>query len=190
MIKYAITGNIASGKSQVEKVLVENNFIVFDADKLAHDILVQDSTVRDAFKDYDVLENGLLSRTKLGRLVFNNASLRKKLEDIVHPLVKKRILELFEEYKNEKYIFISIPLLFETGMNDMFDKIILVSIDRKIQLQRLINRNNLSEDDALSRINAQMLEDTKLTKSDYIIENNSTIEEFMSMINKFVSGLN
>jgi len=140
MIKFAITGNIASGKSHVEKILKANGFLVFDADLISHDILINDNSVSEAFKDYDVFENGILSRFKLGKLIFADKYLRKKLEDIVHPLVREKILELFQQYKDESYVFVSIPLLFESGLVKYFDKILLISIDENIQLDRLMKR--------------------------------------------------
>jgi len=189
MIKFAITGNIASGKSHVEKILKENGFKVFDADLIAHEILIQNKTVIEVFSDYDILENGELSRIKLGKLIFADKALREKLEDIIHPLVKKKILDLFEEYKKDKYIFISVPLLFETDMNTLFDKIILVSIEKGLQLKRLVKRNKLLNEDALLRINAQLSEDLKRDKSDYILENNSTIDAFTNKIKSFIETL-
>ena len=122
MISIAIAGNIASGKSTVENVLRKKGYKVFDSDIIAHEVLEDLSDkIFEAFKDYDISENGRISRQKLGTLVFDDKNLKEKLENIVHPEIKVRIKKIFEENKLEKYIFVSIPLLFEVGWRNLFD---------------------------------------------------------------------
>lgn len=185
MIKVAITGNIASGKSQVEKILQGKGYLVFDADKIAHEILETSQELKKHFFQFDILENDRISRKKLGNLVFNNSNLLKELNDIIHPLVKNKILEIFKKYANEKYIFISIPLLFESNMQDLFDKIILVYCNDDLRLERLIKRNNFDIDTAQKRIKAQDKQELKINKSDIIIKNESTLENLKNEINKY-----
>ena len=182
--KIAITGNIASGKSQVENIIRER-FVVYDADQIAHEILNEIKY----FYGYDVFTDGKIDRHKLGKLVFNNAELRKKLEDIVHPKVKDRILEIFEENKQNKYIFISVPLLFEAELDALFDKIIFIKVNEMLQLNRLMERNHLTKDEAMLRINSQMKQSLKAKKSDFIIENNSTLEELKTNVFKVLKEL-
>jgi len=124
MIKYAIVGNIASGKTTMEKELEKHDFVVMDSDLIAHDILIDSPVIAEAFKDYDVFEYGRLSRDKLGKLVFNNPDLKTKLENLIHPLIKQEIETAFKTYKDKKAVFVSVPLLFEVGWQDVFDKII------------------------------------------------------------------
>lgn len=182
--KVAITGNIASGKSQVEKVLAEN-FPVYDTDKIAHQILDE----LDGFFGYDVLTDGKIDRQKLGRLVFENKELKQKLERIIHPKVKEKILELFEKHQNDKLIFISVPLLFEAGFEGLFDEILFISVDESIQLERLMSRNNLTKKEALSRINSQQKQEEKIKKSDYIINNNGSIEELKKLVIEYINNV-
>lgn len=185
--KIAIAGNIASGKSQVERILKQRGYTVYDSDDIAHDVL--DSLT--GFYGYDVFTDGKIDRKKLGNLVFSNQELRKKLELIVHPLVKKRIIELFDKHSNEKYIFISVPLLFEAGFDSIFDKVIFVSVSKDIQLKRLMKRNNLSEKEANLRINSQIKQEEKIEKADFVIDNNLTIdnldEQISNILNQLVS---
>lgn len=174
----AITGNIASGKSQAEKIIESLGYSVYDSDKIAHEIL-------DKFEDfygYDVFVDGKIDRKKLGSLVFANPDIKKQLEQLIHPKIKSKIVELFEKHKSEKYIFISVPLLFEAGFEDLFDKIIFISADKNIRLKRLMQRNNYPEEEALLRINSQLPENEKIKKSSFIVENNSTIEELNKQI--------
>ena len=144
--KVAITGNIASGKSQVEKFLAEN-YPVYDTDKIAHEILGEIKF----FYGYDVFTDGKIDRQKLGKLVFENPDLKKKLEDIVHPKVRKRIVDIFTKHKNDRVVFVSVPLLFEAGFEDMFNKIIFIKVNEIMQLNRLMERNGFTKDEALLR---------------------------------------
>ena len=175
MIKVAIVGNIASGKTQVENILIELGYKVFDSDKIGHKLLKSSKSILDAFSSYDVLENGEISRFKLGKLVFDDKDLRVKLESILHPLIKKEFLNIFDENKNEKYVFISVPLLFEAGMEDVFDKILFVSSSDEIRLNRLMARNNLTKEDTQKRLDSQHNQADKIKHSDYILYNESTL---------------
>ena len=176
MLKIAITGNIASGKSQVEKFISDKNYPVYDTDKIAHKILEQ---ITD-FYGYDVFADGKIDRKKLGELVFSSPDLKKKLEEIIHPKVKEEILKIFE--KDYPIVFISIPLLFETGFDKLFDKIIFVQCDDEIRLHRLIERNKITKSQALNRMNSQQAQDEKIKKSDYILYNNSTITDLEAQV--------
>lgn len=168
MLKIAITGNIAAGKSEVEKILAKN-FTVYDADKIAHKFL------------------GNVDRKELGEKVFSDPEARKKLEEYIHPKVKNEILKIFEENKN--IVFVSVPLLFEAGFENLFDKILFVQCDDKLRLQRLMLRNNFTEEQALKRMNAQMPQEEKIQKADYIIHNNSTREELEKEVSVFIREL-
>lgn len=189
MIKYAIVGNIASGKSEMERVLDKHGFVVLDSDLMAHDVLMDKPDVAKAFSDYDVFEYGRLSREKLGKLVFNDSELKQKLEGIVHPLILEEIKTAFETFKDEKMIFVSVPLLFEVGWEKNFDKIIFVKSEDNIRLERLMNRNCYTKEYAQMRIASQSSQDEKIKKSDYVIENNSTKEEFIKKVENFIETI-
>ena len=177
MLKIAITGNIASGKSQVERFL-SKSYPVYDTDKMTHEILDK----LDGFYSYDVLTDGKIDRKKLGELVFLNTEARKQLEAFIHPIVRKRVLEIFDKHENDKAVFVSVPLLFEAGFEELFDVIVLVTTDEATRIKRLMSRSDLTRDEAVRRIRAQMDETKKISKSDFVISNNSTLENLNARV--------
>ncbi len=189
MLKVAITGNIASGKTAVQKILETNGFVVLDSDIAAHRLLDDNSAVIEAFKNFDILDNGKISRDKLGKIVFNNENLLQKLNGIIHPQVRAKIEKFFEENKDKNIVFVSIPLLFECGMENMFDKIILVKTPDNIRLERLIKRNGYTKDYALKRIACQISQDEKVSKADFVIDNGGEIEDLTHQVSTLVQKL-
>ncbi len=189
MIKIALVGNIASGKSTVEKTLQELDFPVLDTDVVAHELLENNAEIIEAFKDYDILTDGNISREKLGKLVFSNDKLKQKLESILHPQIREKIGIFFKAHTSETMAFVSIPLLFEASMEDIFDKIIFIYTNDDIRLQRLIKRNNYAKEYALRRMNAQISQDEKIQKADWVIYNNSTVEDLKQNVIKLVEQI-
>lgn len=193
MLKIAITGNIASGKSQVEKRLEDLNYIVLDTDKINNDLLLNNKQTQQeiisTFKNYDITDNKNISKEKLGNIVFNNKIEKTKLENILHKRILERIEKYCQEFSNQKMIFISVPLLFEAKWEKYFDKIIFVSADEKTRLERLMARNNLTKEQALLRINSQEKENDKIEKSDFVIYNNSDLSNLNNQINDILSKI-
>lgn len=169
MLKIAITGNIAAGKSEVEKIISEN-YPVYDADKIAHKFL------------------GNVDRRALGEKVFNDPIARKELESFIHPKVKDEILNIFTKITTP-VVFVSIPLLFETGFDKLFDKVLFVQCNDDIRLEHLMKRNNFTKEQALARMNSQMPQEDKIVKSDYVIYNNSNLDELKKQVTKFIDEL-
>lgn len=192
MLKVAITGNIASGKSTVEKFLIDKNYKVLDTDLVAHSLLLEGEVkiqIFEQFSGLDILENGEISRTKLAKFVFSDDNLKDKLEQILHPLIKDRVRQFFVENNNEKVIFVSVPLLFEAKYEDLFDKIILVYAEDMHRLARLMVRNKLSLEEAKKRLECQISQDEKIPLADYVIYNNKDIETLSAQIKENLNYL-
>jgi len=179
-----LTGGISTGKSTVSKYLIKKGFEVIDADKIAKRALDKESFSYNEIVKYfgqEILdENKNIDRKKMGSIIFSNKEKRNKLNEIVHPFVFESIKQRILESKNE-IIFLDIPLLFETynsykKYNILFDYIIVVETSLDIQLERLINRDNISEELARQKINSQMSIKDKIERADIIINNDGTIE--------------
>ena len=154
MLKVALVGNIASGKSTVAAFLRDLGYPVLDTDKVCHELIESLQEVKTFFRNYDVFDlSGNISRDKLGRLVFDNLELKVELEKILYPALEGRILDFFKvKSKINKMVFVAIPLLFEAGMEKLFDKILFVYCEDSIRLERLIARNGYDVDYAKKRI--------------------------------------
>lgn len=179
MIKIAIVGNIASGKSTVENILKNKGFKVFDTDEIAHKILETNPKIREVF--------GTTDRKKIAKIVFSDSQKLKTLESIIHPLVKEKLEIIFSG--EEKVIFVSVPQLFEAGFETMFDKIIYITADKNIRKKRIIKRNSFSPEEAEQRIEAQQ-EEGKKEKCDFVIENNGNLEDLNYKITNFLENFN
>lgn len=191
MKKIAICGNIASGKTTVQKFLEGKGYKVLDTDEVSHELLtIKNKELFEAFKHLDVFDDsGEFSRYKVGQLIFSNEEYRKKIAEIMHPQIAREIEKFFDENKSEELLFVGIPLLFEANMQGMFDKILFVYTDDDIRLKRLLARNNYTLTHAKTRMNSQMTQEKKIQMSDYIINNNGDLEELYKNLFKLLEQI-
>lgn len=194
MKKIGLTGSIGSGKSSVSNIFMKNNIKIIDADKIAREILDKGNTLKEIV-DYfgiEVLDsNNNLDRKKLGNLVFSDANKLDKLNDITHPKIKEEIQKKIDDYESidEKIVILDIPLLIESHMTNMADLVLLITCNEDIQINRIMNRDNISKSEAIRRIKSQMNVEEKKKYADYIIDNSSTIEELEYSVKKFLNYL-
>lgn len=186
-----ITGSIACGKSTVSNYLKSKGYVVIDADKIGHEAL-EDNYVKEklilAFGN-EILEDNKINRQKLGELVFGNSSNLNVLNSIIHPEIRKKILEKIDKNNDKELIFIDVALLFEAKFDDLVDKIIVVYVDKNTQLTRLMKRNSISKKEALSRIVSQMSPIEKAKLGDYTVNNNLDVINTYEQVDKVLSEL-
>lgn len=172
-----LTGGIASGKSTVSQMIKEKGIRVVDADIIAKEAVSKGSAalhqIVQTFGEEVLLPNGELNRQQLGAIIFSDEEKRKQLNAIVHPEVRKEMLKQRDEgvSNNETFVVLDIPLLFESKLEGLVDRIIVVYTTPELQLSRLMNRNDLSEEEALNRIHSQQSLEEKCQKADRVIEN-------------------
>ncbi|PAE24147.1 dephospho-CoA kinase [Bacillus sp. 7894-2] len=182
-LTVGLTGGIASGKSTVSSLLIEKGYTVIDADIEARLAVEKGEEAYQEivrhFGERVLLKDGSIDRGELGSIIFHDEKERKVLNSIVHPAVRKRMTAKKEQAisHNEQLIILDIPLLFESKLQYMCDKTLLVYADEDIQLQRLMQRNQLSEKEAMARIQSQLPLREKKELADAVIDNNGTIEE-------------
>jgi dephospho-CoA kinase len=188
-----LTGGIASGKSTVSNLFKEMAITVVDADVEARLAVMKGETayfkIIEEFGREVLLENEEIDRQRLGSIIFHQAEKRQILNGITHPEVRKRMMDQVEIAKKngEEVVVLDIPLLFESKLTYMVDKTILVYVDDEIQLQRLIERNNLSVEDARARIRSQMPLSDKLKLADAVIDNNGSIADSKKQLNEILT---
>ncbi|HEK6266001.1 TPA: dephospho-CoA kinase [Staphylococcus aureus] len=171
-----LTGGIASGKSTVSELLSIFGFKVVDADKAAREAVKKGSKglaqVREVFGDEAIDENGEMNRRYMGDLVFNHPEKRLELNAIIHPIVRDIMEEEKQEYLKQGYnVIMDIPLLFENELENTVDEVWVVYTSESIQMDRLMQRNNLSLEDAKARVYSQISIDKKSRMADHVIDN-------------------
>lgn len=179
-----LTGGIATGKSTAASLFMLHGFLTIDADKIAHKLLDENYQSIEKLFGSQYIENQKVLRKKLGTLIFNNEQEKKKLEEFIHPLIKKQIIEeakIFEAQK--KPYLIDIPLFFEKK-NYQIDKTIVVYTPKDIQLERLMKRDNCTKEEAVSKISNQMDIEEKKSMATYIIDNSKDLKNLQNEVER------
>ncbi|WP_102263826.1 dephospho-CoA kinase [Mesobacillus jeotgali] len=190
-----LTGGIASGKSTISAMFTNLGITVIDADIEAR-LAVEpgEKAYNDIVSHFGtgiLEEDRTINRPKLGEIIFNNEEKRVLLNSIVHPAVRERMAQKREkaEAAGEKAVVLDIPLLFESKLTGLVEKIIVIYVDEQTQLERLMKRNGFSEGEAYSRIKSQMPLKDKVSLADAVIDNSGSIElsrqQLMEILNKW-----
>lgn len=191
MIIIGLTGGIASGKSTVAGRLRQKGAVIIDADRLAREVVEPGQPalkeIASQFGREILFKDGRLNRKVLAAVVFNNPAARTRLNEITHPKIHARTRELLlEVQKHDEHavVVIDAPLLLETGMHKMVDEVWLTAVDDQIQLERIMNRDKLTLEQARQRANAQMSLEEKKKNADRIIETGGTLVETFRQVDE------
>ena len=180
MIKIGLTGSIGMGKSETARIFSGLGIPVYDADASVHKLYESGNTGALAIKKIfpeAISGDGSVDRKILGGIVVGNKTNIKKLEDIIHPLLKNDRLDFFEKNINEKIVVLDIPLLFETKGESQVDYVVVVSTSDNIQKQRVLERPDMTEDKFEKILLSQMPNEVKCQKADFIIDTSISVDD-------------
>lgn len=187
-----LTGSIASGKSTISGMLKEKGFPIIDADLVARLVVEPGAPtlkeIERVFGQNVMNEDGTLNRDALGQLIFHEPAKRKQLNDLMHPAIRAEMLRQRDDLINSghQHIIMDIPLLFESRLQHFVEKILVVSVTEEMQLERLMVRNSLSEEEAKARIHSQLPVSEKEKGADAVIYNNGTIEQSKEQLERIL----
>jgi len=196
MLVVGLTGSIATGKSTVSEILKELGAYIIDADRIAREVVVPGMSawgeIVNQFGTEVLLPDKSINREALGRIVFDDPLKRRKLEEIIHPEVMRIMHERISSIKTSSMgavIVLDVPLLMETGLDRSVREVILVYCQLDIQIKRLMDRDKISQVDAVARIRSQMSIEEKRERATLIIDNSGSKEETRIQVEDVYSSL-
>ncbi len=192
MLKIGITGNIATGKTTVARIFKDIGISVVSSDELIRNLQNPGNIlwlrIKKKWGDKYFKADYTLNREKVAVDLLRNNEFKVQLEDLTHPVIKQKIVEMFSIWKDEgkDIVAAEVPLLFEAGWEDLFDKIILTVVSREIQIKRIVEKRSIDIETAKEWIKIQMPWDMKKQKADAVINTEGSIEETRSILEEFV----
>ena len=192
MQKIGIAGTIASGKTSFALLLKRRGFPVFNCDSYAritrHNGHPACEKIKEVFPG-TADEHGDIDAAKLAALVFHDEEKRKMLNAIVHPYVIEGMNHFFESHQDMPFVFAEVPLLFEAGLEDYFDTIIVVTCSEKTAVERMMRDRSYTEEEAEARYQAQINKEEQTAKADIVFHNDGTLKELDQKVNQMVGTL-
>ena len=185
----ALTGGISTGKSTVCNLFKLHGFLTIDADKIAHKLLDENSDKIIEMFGKQYVENGKVLRKELGKIIFSNEENKLKIEALLHPLIKEEIIKeskIFEE-QNKPY-FVDIPLFFEK-MHYPISKSLVIYTPKELQIQRLMKRDNINENEAKLKISNQMDIEEKKKLADMVIDNSKDLKHLQDEVERIIGEI-
>jgi dephospho-CoA kinase len=188
VLRIGLTGGIGSGKSTVAGLLAARGARIVDADRIAREVVEPGTpgleAVVAAFGRAVLTPEGALDRPALAAVVFADADARRRLDGIVHPLVRARAAELVAAAPPNAVVVQDVPLLVETGQAGSYDLVLVVEADLDTRVRRLVGRG-LSEEDARARIAAQATDEQRRAVADVVLDNSRTVEDLETQVERF-----
>ena len=192
MKHIGLTGGIGSGKTTVSKILVKNGIPVYDSDSNAKLIMNSSNQIKKLIINHFgklSYTNNKLNNKYISKIIFNSPVEMNKINSLIHPFIHDN----FNKWKNNfssKYVIFESAIIFETGSHKKFDFNIIVLSDLEKRIKRVIERDFLSEDDVLSRIKSQWIDDKKIRFADYVIKNNKSFKFLENNVLMMIDALN
>jgi len=193
--KLGITGGIGSGKSTASAFFKKKGAFIFNADSEAKNLFTNNTNLTQrviATFGSQVTTNNQLDLKRLSELVFSSKSLQNKLNEIIWPEVSQLMIEAAQKAENVglKLFIVDAALLLEAGFIEFFNSILLITADKPIRIERILNRKNIPEDQIEKRMALQMPESEKKKLAHHIIENNGTLSELNEKLENYWESLN
>lgn len=181
---YGLTGGIASGKSISAKFFIDHGVKLFDSDLYVKNLWKNNQDlINKVGTEFNIDMRLESAKKELANIIFNDGIKRAYLNSLIHPLVFKGIEEFIEEFQNEKFIIIDMPLLFESGYETKVDKTIVIYTTRNNQISRLMKRDNITKSEAIKRIDSQLDLKSKKKMGHLIVNNIGTIDNLYDRLN-------
>jgi dephospho-CoA kinase len=185
-VRVALTGGVASGKSSVARTLEDLGAVVIDSDRLAREVVEPGTpglaAVVRAFGEGVLDPQGRLDRAALGRVVFADDAARRRLEAILHPLIRSLSVGRESQAPPGALVVHDIPLLVETGQEGRFDAVLVVDAPVEVQVERMTRQRGWTREDAESRIAAQATREQRLAVATHVVENSGTLEDLRERV--------
>lgn len=191
-----LTGSIGTGKSMISEQFRTLQIPVVDADVIAREVVEPGKSAYDSIVELfgeDILhDDKTLNRQALGSIVFQDETKRKQLNNIIHPAIRKEMLEQRDDYVSQgaSCVVLDIPLLYESKLTHFVDKVLVVTVEPGVQLQRILDRDKMSEEEALRRIQSQIPVAEKAEIADAVIDNNGSIEDSYEQLDTVLTKWN
>ena len=180
-----LTGGIACGKTTASNFFAEQGIEIIDADIAAREVVAPGepalTEIATRFGDEVLQPDGSLDRKKMRELVFADADKRKQLEAILHPRIRQRLRKQLQQAKGP-YVIFSVPLMFESGLDQLTDRVLVIDVSPEVQRQRLIERDGSSVEQANAIVNAQMPREERNSRADDIVDNSTNLDDFISQL--------
>lgn len=187
-----ITGLIASGKSSVCELLRAQNYEIICADSIAHAVLDENSSKIAELFGAEFIKNGAVDRKALGALVFSDKEAKRRLEELLHPLIHAKILKFSQNLESKKKLyFVDIPLFFESGGKQKYDfgAVLLVYAPKELCLERILSRDKLDIKSAKLRLNSQIDIEIKRQKTDFVLSNTGDLGDLKRNLDKILKKI-
>jgi len=195
-MNIGLTGGIATGKSTVAGLLARKGAHLIDLDQVAREVTAPGqpalAQIAKQFGQAVIQQDGSLDRKKLGEIVFADPVKRKQLEAITHPAIREVMHARMDDYKRrfpDGLTVVEVPLLYESGLSSHFDRVVVVYIPREEQLQRLMQRDKLSLEQAEKRLAAQIDIEEKKRMADYTIDNRGSLKQTSEQVDRLWQAL-